>query len=366
MRLIYDNTHNKDMFYATGIHVPDPFFYLEKDNKRYTFLDKREIDTFKEKSSSDIEAVPLEPFLKKAEEMGGNFSRAGKLALLILREYNPEGEEVEVPSSFPLFLADLLREKGIKLHPVSPFFANRAKKSKEEVSKMRESFKKTLSAFEKIEEILKNSKIEEKKIIFEGKPLTSEELKKEVEKILFFEGMENPEGMVISSGKHSAFPHHPGSGEIKPGSTIVCDIFPKSREHGYFADMTRTYVKGEPSQEIREMYDLVLKAQERALEILRPGITGEEVHKEVCKIFQEAGHEEGFVHGTGHGLGLEVHEDPYLKPNAKNKLEPGNVFSVEPGLYYPEKGGIRIEDVVCVTKDGIENLTNYRKRFLIE
>ncbi len=366
MRLLYDSTHNKDMFYAVGVHIPDPFFYLETHEEKYIFLDKREIDAFKEKRSSDVKVAPLEPLLREAETMQEDASKAERLAFLIMEKCNPGKEEIKVPSYFPVSLADFLRKKGFSLVPISSFFPDRAKKNEKEVEKIRESFRKTLLAFRKIEEILENSQIEGEKIIFEEKPLTSEKLKEEAEKVLFFEDMENPEGMVISSGKHSAFPHHPGNGEIKPGKTIVCDIFPKSREHGYFADMTRTYVKGEPSEEVRETYDLVLKAQERALEVTRPGITGEEVHEEVCKVFRESGQEKGFVHGTGHGLGLEVHEDPYLKPGAKKNLEPGNVFSVEPGLYYPEKRGIRIEDVVCVTRDGIENLTDHHKKFVIK
>ncbi len=367
MKIIYDNTHNKDMFYAVKVHIPDAFFLVDNGEKRYIFLDRREIDAFlEERRDSSIEVVPLEPLIKEASEIEEDGSLSEKLAFVIFSKYNPENKEVEVPVSFPLHIADFLRKKNIGLKPTFPFFSKREEKEREERDMIKESMRRTVLAFEKIEEVLKESVIKGDSIIYKGKPLTSEFLKDEVKKLLFFENMENPEGMIISSGVHSAFPHHPGKDKLKAHSTIICDIFPRCSYSKYFGDMTRTYVKGKPSKKIEEIYNTVLEAQETALESLKPGETGDSIHKKVCEVFRSKNYEEGFIHGTGHGLGLDVHEGPYIKTDSKDVLKPGHVFTIEPGLYYPDIGGVRIEDLVYITENGAENLTNYHKNFIIK
>lgn len=138
--------------------------------------------------------------------------------------------------------------------------------------------------------------------------------------------------------------------------------------------MTRTFVKGEPSERAEEWYDLSNEALDAALDVVEPGATGEEVHDAVCDVYEDAGEptlrddpetETGFIHGTGHGVGLAVHELPSLSFEG-GELEAGNVITIEPGLYDPEVGGVRVEDFVLVTEDGYENLTDYPKRLRVE
>jgi Xaa-Pro aminopeptidase len=137
----------------------------------------------------------------------------------------------------------------------------------------------------------------------------------------------------------------------------------------YFADMTRTVIYGEPSKKLKEMYEAVRAAQEKAFEMIKPGISAANVHNEVCKTFEKLGYDTykrgskvGFIHSTGHGVGLDVHELPGIG-ETEVLLETGNVITVEPGLYYPEIGGIRLEDLVLVTENGSENLTSIEKKF---
>ncbi len=357
IKLSYASTKNKDMKYAVKIDILDDFFFLETENKKYIFLDHREFGFFQEKNKDP----EIEPILAS----GG---RRNDFAISLIKKYSPNSNEIEVPVYFPLDLADYLREKGIVLKIRKPYYQGRAIKNDAEVTMIEESIKNTQLAFLKIEEILEVSDIKNGLIIFNGKPLTSEFLKNEVEKILFNAGMLNAEGIIISCGKNAAIPHHPGQGNLLAGETIVCDIFPVSKQSGYFADMTRTYVKGGSSKKIRNMYDSILKAQEAAFALIKPGILAKEVHKAVSASIIRDGFNVGnigFTHGTGHGLGLEVHEAPHINKVSEEILQPGNVFTIEPGLYYPNIGGLRIEDVVCITDSGYKDLTNFPKRLII-
>lgn len=359
------------MFYRVGVHVPDPFFLLEKDDKQYVFLDSREYGVFQEHNENpNIECVLLDPIIARANKLTEDVSWQYKLGFHLLKMYDVLGVEIFIPANFPVMMADYLRSKGAKLTPISPFYPERLKKSAKEVAALRESLVRTQKAFALIEQVLRDSTIEGDEIKYNGETLTSELLKARVEQVLLEQDMINIEGMIISCGSQAAIPHHPGSGVLRPNQTIICDIFPQHRATGYFADMTRTYVKGEPSEDVRNMYAAVLRAQETAMEKLRPGMKGKEVHQICVDIFAELGYESnvgerGFCHGTGHGLGLDIHEEPFMRMVSEPVLEVGQVITVEPGLYYSEKGGVRIEDVVVVTADGCENLTQYHKDYII-
>ena len=371
-RLSYASTKNKDVMYRVRMDILDDFFMLETDKKCYVFLDSREFDFFKEKNTdSRLEAVLLDGLIGEAEKMEGlpaSTGLGGKLALHLLNRYAPGDTNIEVPAYFPLPMADFLRSQGIALVIKNPFCSDRAVKEPWEADAIGESIRKTCVAYEKIEEMLSESAIAGGILIYRGAPLTSELLKKSADRVLFELDMLSTEGMIISSGPHSAIPHHPGGGLIRANTPIVCDLYPLSRETGYFADMTRTYAKGAPHKELERMYGAVLRAQEKALSMMKPGARAKDIHEAVCGVLTGEGFhagEAGFTHSTGHGLGLDIHEHPRITKMSETILEPGHVITVEPGLYYPEYGGVRIEDVVCITDDGYENLTNYPKRFVI-
>jgi len=182
------------------------------------------------------------------------------------------------------------------------------------------------------------------------------------------------EGTIVAGGVAAAAPHNAGSGPLQPNQAIVLDIFPRHKQLRHYADMTRTVSKGDAGPEVRHMYDATLRAQEIALSMIAPGVNGREVYEAVCRHFEDAGYAtslrtgeypaSGFIHSLGHGLGLEVHERPSLRP-LDETLEAGHVVTVEPGLYDPAIGGVRIEDVAVVTTDGCRNLTHFEKQLIV-
>ena len=210
-------------------------------------------------------------------------------------------------------------------------------------------------------------------LVHDGAVLTSERVKAEIERTLLDHGCALDE-TIVAGGRQAADPHDRGSGPLRANEAIVIDVFPRSKTTKYNADMTRTFCVGEPSTELRDRYELTEAALAAALEAVGPGVTGEEVHAAACEVYEDAGHatfrtdpdtETGFIHSTGHGIGLDVHELPRLATGG-GELEPGHVVTVEPGLYDPAVGGVRIEDLVVVTEDGHENLTNYPIEFVVE
>lgn len=205
---------------------------------------------------------------------------------------------------------------------------------------------------------------------------TSEKAHTLIDSVLNEHGCESPEGHIVAGGLQAVEPHERGVGVLNRGEAIVIDIFPRSKTTGYFADMTRTVCIGEPPQKLQNMYDAVLGAQQLAIAMLRPGIACGSVQEAVEKFFAEQGYEtsgkgkefsyaEGFVHSIGHGVGKNVHEAPFFSKKRDDILMAGDVVTVEPGLYYKDIGGIRIEDMLLITEDGCRNLTNFSKQFII-
>jgi len=358
----YASGHDSNMLYVVGMHITDAFFLIEKEDKKYVFLDHREYGTFKEQNTNPaIELVLVDAAQQKSLS-------PNELALHLFKKYDLLAGLVSVPKNFPLDMADFLRANGTQLEVLEPFRPERLKKTQAEIEMIRESLKRTHSAFAYIEEVLRETSIKDDTLIYKGIVLTSEYVKSEVDRVLLEKDMSNVEGLIVSCGEHAAIPHHGGRGPLRPHQTIVCDIFPRRRSNGYFADMTRTYVKGEPPQKIRDMYEAVLRSQEVGFEKIRPGAIGGDVHRVCAQALLDRGFDvgdKGFTHGTGHGLGLDIHELPYINATSKTALEPGHVVSVEPGLYYSEWGGVRIEDIVVVTETGCENLTDYHKNYII-
>jgi Xaa-Pro aminopeptidase len=216
---------------------------------------------------------------------------------------------------------------------------------------------------------LKNSKIgQDGKLSYHGAPLTSEKLRAIIDTAILQAGGQ-PNHTIVAGGKQACEPHEQGHGPLRAHEPIIIDVFPRSQKTGYFGDIARTVVRGRASEAVRKMYDTVERAQQLVFAKLLADIPASEVHKEASDFFEKQGyrtgrkngHMQGFFHGLGHGLGMEVHEAPRVSGNSNDVLEAGHVVTVEPGLYYPEIGAVRLEDVACITPTGARNLTKFEK-----
>lgn len=367
-KLIYASSKDPDFYYALKKNISDPVFLLDLKGKKFVFLDEREYGIFKDGKNPDIEPVLLSSLFEKIKLITDEVSFREKLAYHIFQEYDLLDSEVNIPMNFPIDVLDYLRLRGARLKPVAILCPERRKKSKDEIKMIAKNQKNVLKSFREAEKILAASEIKDGRVFYKGKILTSETIKKSIRKVLIKNDLIDIEGMIVSSGAHSAIPHHSGEGEIRPGDPIIIDIFPKNLDNYYAADMTRTYVKGEPKDEFKKMYEAVLAAQEKAISLVKPGMKTKEIYeaaKEELVVRGFHAGEKGFTHGLGHGLGLDIHEAPSLKSVSEDVLVIGDIITIEPGLYYPEIGGVRIEDVLVVTKKGYKNLTNYPKSYLI-
>jgi Xaa-Pro aminopeptidase len=216
---------------------------------------------------------------------------------------------------------------------------------------------------------LKNSKINrQRRLIYHHVPLTSEKLRAIIDTAIVQAG-----GLashtIVAGGKQACNPHESGHGLLRANEPIILDVFPRSQKTGYFGDITRTVVKGRAGEPLRRMYHTVERGQEIALGLARNNARAREVHEKVQEFFVNQGYKtgrvkgrlQGFFHGTGHGLGLEIHEPPRISATSTGLLRKGQVVTIEPGLYYPEIGGVRLEDVALITSSGPRNLTKFEK-----
>ena len=356
-----------DQRYLSGFTAPDPFVTLY-DGETHLLVSALEYG--RARGESRAETVS-----RHADYTDGAGNREAGHAVLAAFLDDHDVASVLVPPRFPVGAADGLRDEGIEVtaEEDSVITDVRAVKTDEEVDHIREAQRVNERGMAAAEELIREADVEDGELVLDGDPLTSERVKTAIETTFLENGFSSGES-IVACGSGAADPHNRGSGPLAAAESIIVDIFPRSGSTGYHADMTRTFVKGEPSEKIEDWYDLTEDAFDAALEAIEPGVTGAAVHDAVCDVYEDAGKptlradpetETGYIHGTGHGIGLAVHEMPSLSFGGE-ELEPGNVVTVEPGLYDPDVGGVRIEDFVVVTEDGYENLTDYPKSLRVE
>jgi len=369
--LIIDSSENNaDLYYRTGFFVPDPIIYIEQRGKKLIVLSDLEIDRGKKEARADS-VLSFTEYRKKIPSSKRTVNVFSSIVDLIFRERKIK--RATVPGSFPIRFADELRKLGYKISykVKEPFFEERLKKTKREIDLISDALRKTSRAMDLAKRMISSSEVRKGILYLNGGVLTSERIKGEINALLSLLGFSSSH-TIVACGIHSSMPHHTGTGPLFANTPIVVDIFPRSQESGYYGDMTRTFIKGEPSGELDRMYHTVLNGQRLGIRLIRSGVRAKDVHGKIVDFFKQCGFEtgnmngkqQGFIHSTGHGLGLEIHEPPRIG-YGDEILEEGNVVTVEPGLYYERLGGIRIEDVVVVKKKGCINLTRYPKRFRV-
>ena len=368
--LIYaDTVRSPELRHEVPLAIGDSFLYLEKDGRRAVAIHGLEIPRVR------ADAPELE-IISTAELGEDELYEAGKRGLEVELELIRRGcaklgiDEAAVPPSFPLEVADFLRANGVAVTPDRDLFADRRRsKNENELRGIRNAQKACEAALDRARDLMRRAEANGAVLEADGEPLTSERLKQEIERVFADHNCEGSD-MIVSHGPQSAVGHDAGSGQIRPNEPIVFDLFPKDKHTGCYADMTRTYVVGEPEEEVAAWYLHVKEALERSTREVKPGANGRALFELVCRIFEDAGYktvlsrqpgevqEDGFIHGLGHGVGLEVHEQP-LMGRTGHDFVPGDVITIEPGLYRAGYGGLRLEDLVLVTDDGYEVITDY-------
>jgi Xaa-Pro aminopeptidase len=357
-----------DMLYATRIFIGDPFIFLQQKGKRTLVLSDLEIDRAKKNAKADEFVM----FNQLERELQGKAKKAPPYEKVLAHFLTKRGvKRALVPANFPLGFANEIKRNGIALETSNGlFWPAREKKTAEEIRLLERALRMTETGMKRGMEILKASKPGTgKKLKWSGKTLTSEILRAEIDSAILRAGGV-PTNTIVAGGNQACDPHERGFGPLRADSLIILDIFPRDGKTGYWGDMTRTVVRGRASEQQRKLWEAVKVGQTLALKRIKAGVDGMSIHQAITELFERRGfptevrngRRTGFFHGTGHGLGLEIHEYPRLQ---KVVLKAGQCLTVEPGLYYPGIGGARIEDVVIVEKTGCRILSRFPKQLEI-
>ena len=369
--IIADSEHNADMLYVSGLFVPDPFIAVEINGKWHGLLSPLEVDRASKKSSLD--QVHLDSSWRTEAE-SKNRNGLAAIAASFLEENNIKS--LQVPAQFLLGYAEQLRGWGFEITPADvAFFPDRAVKSEYEVRCLAKVEQLTRKSMQQAETYLADCSVGNDGILSDaetGKKVKSADVRRAIETFLIRHGA-MPAHTIVACGREGADPHNVGQGFIRANQTIIIDIFPRHLATGYWGDMTRTYLKGKARPEIKKLYNTVRAGQDIGLSMVTNGVDGMNIHKAITDYFDQQGFptkkvrgkQTGFFHGTGHGVGLEIHEAPRISTKS-DVLKTNQVVTVEPGLYYPSLGGVRLEDMVVVRDNGCDNLTKHKRQLEIE
>ena len=359
--VMYASSRDADMRYLTQFVTSDPFVFFKKVNKAGVIIvSQMETGRASRESTSSIMTrtqAGLPDILKTEKDPWKATAKmiAGQV-----------GKKVLVPPNFPVALAHALGEFCTVAVDCGTVASIRETKSRDEIKAMKHIQKITETTMGVAVSLIRSSTIKKGILYSDGKPLTSEMIKFSMHSLLLEHGCTAVDS-IVSCGEDTAVPHMTGTGPLKANEPIVIDLFPCEEKTGYYADMTRTVVKGEPSTEIREMYTALREAKQLGISQVKTGASGSDIYQSVVDLFKDHGYESdtrGFVHNLGHGVGLQVHELPTVGPAGK-ELKAGSVITVEPGLYYPGIGGVRLEDIGEVTKKGFNNFTKFPEDLIV-
>lgn len=359
--------HDSNLYYATRFMAPDPFIYLEIKGERLMVMSDLEMDRARTQASVD-RVLSYSEIEQKAKKQGIKDPTAVDIVHVVLKE--SKIRRLSVPANFPVIHAARLQERGYSLKPKrDPFYEQRVVKTAEEVHHIEDAQRATEEAVAAAHALLRRTEIKDEQLWLDGEVVTSERIKKFVN-VKLMERDCIAQHTIVAGGEQACDPHNEGSGPLPAHRSIIFDVFPRSATSRYFADMSRTVIRGKVSQELKRLFGAVKDAQEDAIDKIKDGVDGMKIHQGICARFEKAGYKtglvngrmQGYFHGTGHGVGLDIHEAPRISRTG-SLLQEGHVVTVEPGLYYPGLGAVRIEDMVLVTKDGCRNLTNFPKIF---
>jgi len=364
--IVAASDHDANLLYATRFFAPDPFIFFQHRGKKYLVMNDLELDRARRQAKVDkvLALAVVEAALKDSK---CRVIDTGTVLRYLFRKRKIHS--VLVPSNFPLGLGDKLRRLGLRVTSGSEaFFPEREIKSPDEVREITKAQRAAEAAMEAAIAMIRESRISRGWLYHGRGRLTAEAVRERIAGIAMQHGC-LASHTIVACGEQGCDPHESGRGPLRAQQPIILDIFPRSQSSGYWGDISRTVVKGSASEPIKAMYAAVLAGQSMVLRQVRAGVRGDTVHQTVLDEFRRRGFQtgvengrlEGFFHGTGHGVGLEIHELPRLSPRGQTPLRAGHVVTVEPGLYYSSLGGVRVEDMILVSERGFRNLTAFPK-----
>ncbi len=362
--LFHAEATDPDLLYFSRFNAFDPYIAFSVDGRRVGVTTAGEYGRMAKESAFDEVLLHNEVAEGAAKHFKLPKHKKPDTAQMVLHL----AELYDIPSfrvgdRFPVGLARKLREAGMTLEIANGngLFPDRQIKTASEVEALRKGNRASEAGFRVVAKTLAESKIRNGKLVHAGSVLTAERLRDLIGHAALDAGAVALH-TIAAPGDQAVDNHCVGHGPIHAGELIVVDIFPRRIGDGYWGDMTRTYLKGKASDAQRRLVRTVKKAHKLSIDMIKPGVTGGKVHDAVQRFFDSEGYEtvresknpKGFFHALGHGVGLEIHEEPIMRSKAPSKLRKGMVVTVEPGLYYHGLGGCRIEDMVHVVTGGCE------------
>jgi Xaa-Pro aminopeptidase len=371
--LIHGDTHRSAaMRHELPLGLLDPFSYFEVGGRRVAVISSMEAGRV-QAVAPDVEVI--DPYELGMDELIAAGMRWHELETeLCARAAARLGtRRLVVPSALPVAVADRLRSDGLEVVPdESEFIRRRRSKNASEVEGVRRAQAAADAGMAAAAELLRAATVQDGLLVSNGEVLSSEAVRARIRDVCAERGAPADEDIIVAAGAAGATGHEQGSGPLAAGVPVIVDIWPRDERSGCFSDMTRTFVAGgEPAEDVARWHALAHEALERVYETLGPGVTGRELFALACEVFEDSGEptqrtkpageplRDGFFHSLGHGVGLEVHEEPALGRTGADPLVPGDVVAVEPGCYRNGYGGVRLEDLVLVTDDGFERLTDF-------
>ena len=358
---------NADLLYATRFFAPDPFACFLHGGRSQVVMNDLEIDRARRQARVD-EVLSLSGLQQELRREG---RRAITTAAVLHRVLAGRGvRTLLVPFDFPAGLAFQLRRRGFRVRvQEDPFFDQRQIKQAGEVRQITRAQRAAEAGLGAGIELIRQARITSRgSLEQDGAALTAERVKEAINTVLLKLGFVATH-TIVAGGTQGCDPHNEGHGPLPAHRPIILDVFPRSQKDGYWGDITRTVVRGRAGEKVQAFYRAVAEGQALALKQARPGASGRQIHQSVRDYFDSEGFPtglhrgrmQGFFHGTGHGVGLEIHEPPHIGSRTESILRAGQVVTIEPGLYYPRVGGVRIEDLILITTRGYRNLTRFPK-----
>jgi Xaa-Pro aminopeptidase len=371
--LIHGDTHRTAALrHELPLGIIDAFSYFELDGRRVAIIAEMEAGRVAE-VAPDVEVIdPYELGLDELVQSGLRWDEV-EAELCVRAARRLEATSLVVPASLPVSVADRLRAEGVEVVPDErEFIRRRRAKTPAEVAGVRRAQTANDAAMAAAAELLRAARAEADVLHLDGEPLTADAVRARIREVCVEHGAPTGDDIIVAAGPAAATGHERGTGPLTAGVPIVIDIWPRDEESGCFADMTRTFVAGgAPADDVARWHALCVDALERVYGVLRAGVTGRELFGVACDVFEAADEptqrtkaagevlRDGFFHSLGHGVGLEVHEEPSLGRTGTDALVAGDVIAIEPGCYRAGYGGVRVEDLVLVTEDGYERLTDF-------